>query len=435
MANNIEYKCPCCGAPLSFDAKTQNIVCDYCNTELDINDVKSYNEELFNSKPDNLDWSGQQYSEYSPEELAYLNVYHCDSCGGELICDDNTSATTCPYCGSNVILKGRLSGAYKPDFIIPFKNDKEQITASMNKFLKGKLFLPKVFKSENKINEIKAMYAPYWLYTADADGKVTFKGEKRRSWVSGDYRYDEVKYYSLVRGGRIGFDNIPVDGSRMLPDALMESIEPFYFGDAKPFETAYLSGYLSDKYDVDQDECYQRATTRIVEGTIDAFRKTISGYSSVSYSHSNLSLEDKTVKYALYPVWLLNSTWKNKKFSFAMNGETGKMSGNLPLSKGKYFFWFMFWLIITFVIMAGIYIANVKGFENAEPAILVVLGLLGFITPSVFCGINRRKLKPVKLQRGAKSYYREGSFYLRESRDIYLYKHVSRTKINRDNKR
>ena len=107
------------------------------------------------------------------------------------------------------------------------------------------------------------------------------------------------------------------------------------------FQTAYLAGYLADKYDVDADASIDRANERIKKSTEDAFRSTVQGYTSVIPENTNVQLHNGKAKYALYPVWILNTTWNGQKYTFAMNGQTGKIVGDLPMDKSaynKYFF-------------------------------------------------------------------------------------------------
>ena len=105
------------------------------------------------------------------------------------------------------------------------------------------------------------------------------------------------------------------------------------------FRTAYLSGYLADKYDVDAETSIERANERIRNSTEAAFMKTITGYDSVHTESTNIALQNGSAKYALYPVWLLNTKWNGKTYTFAMNGQTGKLVGDLPLDKGAYNRW------------------------------------------------------------------------------------------------
>jgi hypothetical protein len=124
-----------------------------------------------------------------------------------------------------------------------------------------------------------------------------------------------------------------------MDDALMESIEPFDLSAAVDFQTAYLSGFLADKYDVDAENSIARANERIRKSTEDAFAATVQGYSTVTPSSTSISLENGRARYALYPVWLLTTKWNKETFTFAINGQTGKTVGDLPMDKGAYRKW------------------------------------------------------------------------------------------------
>jgi hypothetical protein len=183
------------------------------------------------------------------------------------------------------------------------------------------------------------MYVPVWLFDTDADARVRYKASRTRSWSDSQYRYTETSYYSVVRAGGIGFENVPVDGSTKMDDTLMESIEPFKIGEAVDFQTAYLSGYLADKYDVDAEASIDRANERIKRSTEAAFASTVQGYSSVVPVSSNIHLQNGRARYALYPVWILNTQWNGQKFTFGINGQTGKIAGDLPMDKGAFRRW------------------------------------------------------------------------------------------------
>lgn len=326
MSNIQEYKCPNCGGAVSFNSASQNMKCPYCDSEFSIEALKETQVE-----EDKADWNiGSQIWEENG-----MQSFICNSCGGELIADANTVATTCPYCDNPVTLNNRSSGMLKPDFIIPFKLNKEQAKAKLKEHLKGKVLLPNSFASENHIDEIKGVYVPFWLFTTSASGTVHFRGQKTRRWSSGDYNYTEHNYFTLLRSGNASFDKVPVDGSSKMPDDLMESIEPFNPQDLTEFQNAYLAGYLADKYDVSAAECAERANERIKESLVKELKETTRGYEAVTPTNASINLSNAQIKYALYPVWILNTTYKGKKYTFAMNGQTGKFVGNLPMDKGK----------------------------------------------------------------------------------------------------
>ena len=335
----MQYKCPCCGGQIEFDSATQNMKCPYCDTEYEVETLKSYDDVLNNEQADNMEWETNAGSGWAYGETDGMRVYCCNSCGGEIVTDETTAATACPFCDNPVVMMGQFTGALKPDYVIPFKFDKEAAKAALRKHYEGKRLLPKVFKDENHIDEIKGVYVPFWLFDADADANVRYKATRVRAWTSGNYDYTETSFYSVVRAGGLGFERVPVDGSTKMADDLMESIEPFDFSDAVDFQTAYLSGYLADKYDVDSEQSVSRANDRIKRSTEEAFAATVQGYTTVIPENTSVRLKNGKAKYALYPVWLLNTTWNGKKYTFAMNGQTGKLVGDLPLDKGVYKKW------------------------------------------------------------------------------------------------
>lgn len=340
MAVMQEYKCPCCGGAIAFDSTVQKMKCPFCNSEFEMEALRAYDEELNKEQSDNMQWETQAGSQWGEGETSGLSTYSCKSCGGEIVGDETTGATSCPYCGNPVVFTGQFSGDLKPDYVIPFKLDKKAAKEALLNHYKGKLLLPKVFKDQNHIDEIKGVYVPFWLYDADANANIRYKATRVRCWSDSSYNYTQTSYFSVIRGGNISFERVPVDGSSKMPDDLMESIEPYNFAEATDFQTAYLAGYLADKYDVDAQQSITRANERIKKSVENSFQKTVTGYSSVLPEASYVNLSNGQAKYALYPVWLLNTSWQGKNYLFAMNGQTGKFAGDLPMDKGLFGKWF-----------------------------------------------------------------------------------------------
>lgn len=340
MAVLQEFKCPRCEGAIAFDPGSQKMKCPYCDTEFDVETIKAYIDDRKNSPGDDMNWEAPAGGKWKAEELTGLRSYVCESCGGEIVGDENTAATKCPYCDNPVVMKGQFSGDLRPDLVIPFKLDKKAAKEALKKHCSGKILLPKVFKDENHIDEIKGIYVPFWLFDADAEANITYKGTRVRSWSDSEYYHTETQHYHIVRGGYLHFDNVPVDGSSKLDDKLMESIEPFNMSGAVDFDTAYLAGYLADKYDVNAQTGITRANVRIKDSTESTFRSTVSGFSTVVQEDASVRLKNSRSRYALYPVWLLNTNWRGKKYTFAMNGQTGKIVGDLPTDMGALLKWF-----------------------------------------------------------------------------------------------
>ena len=179
-----------------------------------------------------------------------MKAYSCPSCGAELICDASTAATSCPYCGNPTVVPGQFAGTLKPDFVIPFKLSREDAIRKLKKHYRGKVFLPKSFSKENHLQEIQGVYVPFWLFDGQAEGSVDYEGRVVHVYKSGDYEITETAHYDVRRGGSIAFEKVPVDASSKMPDDHMDSIEPYNYAELKPFSTAYLPGFLADKYDV-----------------------------------------------------------------------------------------------------------------------------------------------------------------------------------------
>ena len=344
MPDINEYKCPSCGGAIEFDSHSQKMKCPYCDTEFDLETLKKYDEQLSKEAEQKYDisyWQTDPGKQWQEGETDGMNVYTCKSCGGEIVSDENTGATSCPYCGNPVILTERFRGALRPDMVIPFKLDKKAAKEAYYKHIKGRPLLPKVFRRENHIDEIKGIYVPFWLFDADVAADARYKATKVRTWSDSDYDYTETSYYSVDRSGNMSFVSVPVDGSSRMSDDLMESIEPYKVADAVEFQTAYLSGYLADKYDVDAQQSTDRARERMKESAQDVLRDTVKGYASVIPENTNVRISGGDAKYALYPVWILNTTWRGKKYIFAMNGQTGRMTGDLPVDNGAYTRWLL----------------------------------------------------------------------------------------------
>ena len=341
MAQLQEYKCPACGGALEFNAGIQKVKCPYCDTVFDVETLKAYDAELKKEKHEEKQWERRQNeNEWKDGETDGILIYTCSSCGGEIVADQSTGASSCPFCGNPVIMTRQFAGDLRPDYVIPFKLDKNAARAAFSRHLKGKRLLPKLFKDQHHIEEIKGVYVPFWLYDADAQADLRYRATRVRTWRDSRYNYTETSYFSVTRSGNIQFSRVPVDGSTKMADDLMESLEPFDFNQAVDFQTAYLSGYLADRYDVSAQDCSIRANSRIRKSTEEAFASTIRGYATVVPEGGNVQINAGVTKYALYPVWLLTTVWKGKPYLFAMNGQTGKMVGDLPMDRGAYWRWF-----------------------------------------------------------------------------------------------
>lgn len=324
-----EYECPACGGAMEFNTQSQMLSCPFCDTKIKVSDYKAprKEEQDKDAKADSNEWNA--------EELNGMVVYSCQSCGGEIIASENEGSLTCPFCSNNVVVKEKFSGDLRPDYVIPFKHDKKAAMNAYSNYVKGKLLLPGVFYEQNHIDKIRGIYIPYWLYDATIDANYNFDATKIRTWSDGNYNYTETKHYDVIREGTESFSNVPHDASKEMPDDLMESIEPYDFKEAVPFNSGYLAGFLANRYDVAFKDTEKHVVDRMKNSVESEIQSTVSKYTTSRIRTSNQNVKELTHKYALYPVWLLNTTFKGKSYLFAMNGQSGKFVGNLPASVPK----------------------------------------------------------------------------------------------------
>ena len=361
MASQVtNYKCPACTAPLHFVGASGKLECDFCGSKYDVAEIEALyadkeakaveaakqadakaeqnRKKMADMEADGWDTSGLN-SDWG-KDADGMKAYSCPSCGAELICDETTAATSCPYCGNPTVVPGQFSGALKPDYVIPFRLSKEDAVAALKNHYKGKPFLPKAFTNGNHIQEIQGVYVPFWMFDGMAEGSADYEGLITHVYETGDTEVTETQHFDVRRGGSIAFEKVPVDASSKMPDDHMDSIEPYDYADLKPFSTAYLPGFLADKYDVSVADSRDRADSRCAASLEMALRRTADQYDVCIPLNQNIRLKRGKVHYALLPVWMLHTKWNGKDFLFAMNGQTGKLVGDLPTDMGK--FWTTF---------------------------------------------------------------------------------------------
>ena len=284
--------------------------------------------------------AGLHQSGWSDQEIHQIRSFICEACAGELVTDENTAATFCPYCGNPAIIPSRVTGGMKPEGVIPFKTSKDDAKQAFLKLCKGKPLLPRMFTTEHQVEKITGIYVPFWLYDCDATLQGNYRATRVRTWSDSQYIYTKTDYYLLRRQAEACFSGIPMDAASKMNDTFMESIEPFDYADAVDFDTAYLSGFFADKYDVESQAGEERIQQRVETSMDDHLQSTFLGYSTVIPASRNIQIQHSKAKYMLLPVWLLNTRYNGKLYTFAMNGQTGKMTGEFPVCPKRTAAWF-----------------------------------------------------------------------------------------------
>ncbi|MCU6708712.1 TFIIB-type zinc ribbon-containing protein [Paenibacillus sp. J5C_2022] len=317
----VDYKCPNCGGGMTFDSESGMLSCQSCGRKDDI-------EQLPNSLKHAV-FSGNEAKEY-----------HCSSCGAVIMTEAETTATSCSFCGSSVVLGDRLTGKLAPAMVIPFSISKDEAQKAFKKWCKNGRLTPAGFMTANRIKSITGLYVPFWLYDLHSNIQVQANGTKVRTYTSGDYSYTETQHFDVYRHILADYVKIPVDASEKMNDRLMDMLEPFPYDRLKSFKAPYLAGYIAEKYNYDAEELLPRAEGRI-RSYIDSYiQSTMTGYQTVTYRHKDVRTAVRRADYVLLPVWMVQYDYKGEKYTFAMNGQTGKVVGQPPLSKGKMAWWF-----------------------------------------------------------------------------------------------
>lgn len=336
----LELKCPCCNATIPFSGSIQQMKCEYCDNIFDIDTLKAYTETQVSEQPETVMWDEEHKTEWNEEDQTHIRTFLCNACGGVLITDEHTAATFCPYCGNAAILPSRVSGGLKPEGVIPFKTTKEDAKKAFLKLCKGKPLLPGCFMKTQQIEKITGIYVPFWLYDCSADFSGSYRATRIHTWSDSRYIYTKTDHYLLRRRAGASYARIPMDASSKMEDVFMESIEPYNYSEMVPFEMAYLSGFFSDKYDV-ESKCGERRIRERVETSMnDQLQSSFLGYATVIPSSRQTNIDHSRASYVLLPVWLLNTNYRRKSYTFAMNGQTGKITGQFPVSPKRTAAWF-----------------------------------------------------------------------------------------------
>lgn len=264
-------------------------------------------------------------------------LYTCPSCGAEIVTDATTAATFCYYCHNPVVLSGRLTGTYQPDFAIPFQIDRKRAQEVFSQWIAKKKFVPREFYSPKQIETMTGVYFPYWLFSCKVDGSVQGQGTKLRVWTAGNLRYTETKIYDIARQGTVEVNNVARNALKKANRRLVDGVQPFEMGEMQRFSMGYLSGFMAENRDMERNTFETEVSQEVRDFAVSGLKSQGTAYDRVQITNQRAEISEGFWQYALLPVWTL--TYKERQggkiYYFAMNGQTGKVCGELPVDKGK----------------------------------------------------------------------------------------------------
>lgn len=329
----ITYKCPSCGGELLFNPEKQNFLCEYCHSQYST-------QSLSNPK--------------APDMENEIGGYTCPSCGAEVITDSTLGATICFYCHNPVTISSRFIGDFRPDKIIPFKIDRKQALSKFLEWVGKKKYVPPEFFAQDQLDKITGVYFPYWVIDADIAGQINAKGQKVRTWKAGDTRYTEISHYNILREGSVHFEDLVKTALKKANKQLVESVQPFDDTAMEKFSYSYFSGFQAEKRDIEAAEIKDNAESELNNLASKIFKNTVQGFSSVSNNTPRLAVTNTNWDYCLMPVWVLTYKSPNdhKLYYYALNGQTGKINGELPVDKKRLLKKSLLWGGIAFIMAA-----------------------------------------------------------------------------------
>jgi DNA-directed RNA polymerase subunit RPC12/RpoP len=352
--NIHEYSCPSCGAELTFSPTTQRLECGFCGSSFAPEELKKPADKGGVNYPNNAQNTHSHSNAGSASHAGNTQIgqYQCPSCGAAVVTGDNvTAATRCYYCHAPVVLADRLSGEFRPDGVLPFLVEHTAAAEALQAHVAKRWFVPRSFKMI-EAGDVQGVYIPFWVTDCEVRGSVNYLCEIVRHHKRGKHTYTTVKRYEEIRGGSVQFSNVQADASEMADDALMDTLEPFDLEQSKPYDMSYLSGYSAQRYDVGKDETAGRINERVVNSTIDKFKEDTNGfgYSSVKVRDKQLNTQFSAWRMMLLPVWFLKCKYGNEMYTFAQNGQSGKLVGKLPI---------VWWKVILMSVILAILVAAV----------------------------------------------------------------------------
>ena len=345
----LSYKCPNCGGGLIFSPSSQKFLCEYCMSEFDEEQLKEMEPEsaVEEQAEDEEAKEGQNDGEAGPV------LYICPSCGAQIVTDATTAASFCYYCHNPVVLSKRLGGEFQPDYVVPFQIDRKKAEEIFSQWIGKKRFVPDAFYNKHQIEMMSGIYFPYWVYGCRVSGDYEAQGSRIRVWEAAGMRYTETKVYDISRQGDMDVDFVTRNALRKANRKLVDNVLPYRLEERKDFHEGYLAGFMAENRDMEKQEFVSEVQSEIRSFALSNLDAQAAGYTNVRVNRREIQVSEEEWHFALLPVWTM--TYKDKAdgkiYYFALNGQTGKTAGELPVDKRKLGMLFVSVFLPLFILM------------------------------------------------------------------------------------
>lgn len=334
------FACTGCGADLEYKPGTSHLACQFCGAENEIPVIDAEIKEL--------DFYAYLDQSSSSEEQLTESFVKCNGCGVSTTLEPNVTSSNCPYCDTPLVLdSAHDENVIKPRSLLPFKLSKDDAKESFKQWVKKLWFAPnRLKKATHTFDHFKGVYVPYWTY--DTNTSSNYIGQRGEDYyvterytetvdgkrVSKTRQVKKIRWYTVH--GRVdrNFDDILVVASNSLPRKYMDKLEPWDLGNLKPFDTSYLSGFITEKYQVELKEGFDIAKDQAEKDIRKAVKRDIGG-DHQRISQLSTQWNDISFKHLLLPVFVSAYKFKDKLYQFVINARTGEVQGERPLSWAK----------------------------------------------------------------------------------------------------
>lgn len=320
----LNYKCPSCGASITYDPSQDKGACEYCGSTFSLEELEDYAKK-----------SGSKEEISRATDTEEMTGYTCDNCGAEVVSDATTSATFCYYCHSPVILKPQLAGDFKPDYIVPFAIDKKKAQETFLSWARKQTYVPRSFTESSQLEKITGIYLPYWFADVKTQVDVQGVGSTSRVYTRGNTEYTDHEDYAVKAQGAFDIQHIPELAFTQIDRDLVKSVDDFSQAQLRDFNMLYLSGFFSERYDIHQEEALPKLMEQAKNYAEDFVASQFSGYDSVRREVDQIDTQVQKISYVLLPTWILTYQYLGKNYIYMLNGLNGQAYGELPVDQTK----------------------------------------------------------------------------------------------------
>lgn len=325
-----DKKCPNCGATVVYDPETLAMTCPFCGYSRQLPKPDDNGQDVeecdFSSATnrESLDWGKEKKS------------LVCKNCGAETIMDSADTAQCCPYCGSTQVMPvDNDESVVAPGGVVPFEISKEKAAELFKSWMKGKLFAPTEAKKSCEAKNFNGVYLPYWTYDSQTTSpymvKLGFDSKDKDGNVHTTYRTYTGIYERFI-------DDETVYASKKTNNPYIKQASTFDFTKLRKYSPEFIAGFLAERYTIGLDEGWDIAKGQIktkLESEIGSMEKKRHHADSVSKVMFNTSYAKVTYKYVLAPIWIANFKFKEKLYNIVINGQSGQIRGQSPVSPAK----------------------------------------------------------------------------------------------------